>query len=424
MNRRKIIGMIALLTAATLLVGTLALPYIRPMPPEPMVAVAVAAKPLEKYRPLEPGDVASTQRPYSKATEFASPEGAEGLVLLSDKALGEPIRSDEVVTIEEFRYALPHLEVVGVPLIINRDVACIGCRVNVWAFREADRDWAASTILVNKDEAIVVGVQTEEALAFVEEETTEEGESPFGAFETQRVEPMGKTLLAVSPDDAHDIVDYLGAQEYTVWLTLAAIGRWVPTATPTPTATFTPTPTPTMVPTGTPVPTITPTPQPTPTPVPTPTPIPTPGATGLRLVWLVREARTTCHHWTPEDVKIIPSGYQPTGIEDEYLAAAGPDLLPLIAYDDLIIACPPGVAATLVDEGREGRELVEQLHMVGCSPLSRIIDTGSPRLTVNLSDQAWAFLKRGASEALKGDDLCRWYGVDYLDILHFKAEIE
>jgi hypothetical protein len=266
MNRRVLI-----LVAVMLIVGAVVIPPL--IPNRPKTTVITVTKVTQD---MEPGTIITADMVEVDELEVTGDVPvvqASGQVVgtIAKKLIkkGDTITQDATVPLSPWSVAL-YLEKEVISFYADIDEALGGIlkqgnKIDIYAYHLVQED---EPTRLEKIAACILVVDSHGSSGNPTKWATSEAEEDGGilgmggAGESERVVPASIITVAVEPEIAWRLIEFLGSRGFRAWVTLSDGSCWMPP---------TPTPTPTPIPP-------TPTPTPTPTPVPpTPTPTPTPG---------------------------------------------------------------------------------------------------------------------------------------------------
>lgn len=388
MNRNLIIG---IFVVVLVIVGFLmSRPEITPTP-EPVNVISVS-RPLPAGYVLMPEDLALSIQASPPKSALIAPSNAVGHILQRDVEAGEVLSVGDVRPVLSERGWFTNRAVVRLSVRAGEDSFCVGCLHNLWIGR-MERGRTAGDFRLVTDDAIVIAIQTEDALDIADPEEPQNGFALVG-----RGDVVGSVLVALRPEDEYRVLEAMEKSGYTTRLSRSAEVSWLPpTATPVPSAT--------PVATYTPLPTYTP----YPTEVPkTPTPFPTPALHGGKALAVCEACRISFHDY--QRANINAPDWLKRWVEenpDQYLAGvgrvrteSGDTLFDKVSYGQWITVCESGTINTLQDPQET---TLEELEATGRCHSARIVDTGGTNLYINISDEMFRVYRQLSVGVWSGD---------------------
>jgi hypothetical protein len=263
MNRR-----VLFLVAVFLIIGAVVIPPLIPRQPK-VTEITV----IEATQDIEPGtiitgDVVEIKHELKEGPVVQASEQVLGTIAKKSIKKGDIITSEMTAPIDPRAGTALDKEVISFYAEIDEAVGGIlkpGDMIDIYAYHLVQEDEPTRQ---DKIGACILVVDSHGASGNPTRWTTSEAEGEEGSQGflqvkvDERVVPASIVTVAVDPDVAWRIIEFLGSKGFRAWVTLSHESCWMP---------------PTPAPTPTPIPP-TPVPSPTPTPVPpTPTPTPTPG---------------------------------------------------------------------------------------------------------------------------------------------------
>jgi hypothetical protein len=266
MNRR-----VLFLVAVVLIIGAVVVPSLIPHQPNTTEVTVIEATQDIEPGTIITGDVVEIKREVKEGPVVQASEQVLGTIAQKPIKKGDVITSEMTTPIDARAGAALDKEIISFYAEIDEAVGGIlkpGDEIDIYAYHLVEED---EPTRLEKIAACILVVDSHGASGNPTRWPTpkaEEGEGSeglFGVVVGERVVPASIVTVAVEPEIAWRIIEFLGSRGFRAWVTLSHESCWMP-PTPTPTPTPIP-PTPTSTPTPTPVP---PTPTPTPTPGPRP----------------------------------------------------------------------------------------------------------------------------------------------------------